>query len=147
MKTLKYIALGVILSSLIFSSFSINPGQGSLKQEEKLIFCETYTQQEVIAQLDPDDSFFKLIQMEETDPESSRIGRCHQDDLKDLRSYFLSKEFLAKVQEDLIIVEAAETKDQMKALYAIKKSASKDMFPSGQDLDEVSVSKENDEEN
>lgn len=138
MKTLKYIALGVILTSLVFSSFT---------QAETVTFCETYTQQEVLSKLDQDDHFFTWVQLEDTYPESARIGRCHQDNLEDFWNYVQSEGFQAKVQEDLIIVEGAETRNHMSSLYAIKKSASNDVFPSGQDLEEVSVSLDGDEEN
>jgi preprotein translocase subunit SecD len=138
MKTLKYILLGVVLSSLVFSSFA---------QSGTVTFNETYTQQEVISKLDQDDQFFTWVQMEDTDPESSRIGRCHQDNLEDLWTYIQSKAFRAKVQEDLSVAAGTEAKDQMISLYAIKKNASNNMFPSGQDLEEVSVSLSDDEEN
>ena len=147
MKTIKYIILGVILSSLVVSSFSIYPSGNKSHQSEKVTFCETYTQQEVISRLERDDSFFKLVDMEDTDPESSMIGKCHQDDLENLWNYIQSKAFRTKVQEDLIIVEGDEAREQMIALYAIKKSDSKDLFPSGQDLEEVSIRKEDGNEN
>jgi len=147
MKTLKYIALGVILSSLVFSSFSINPSKRSFTQAETVAFSETYTQQEVISKLDPDDQFFTWVQLEDTNPESSRIGKCHQDNLEDLWKYIQSEAFRAKAQEDLIIVEGAEARDHMSSLYATKKSASNDVFPSGQDLEEVSFSLDDDEDN
>ena len=41
MKTLKYIILGVILSSLVISSFSFSTSKNSSSQDEKLTFCET----------------------------------------------------------------------------------------------------------
>ena len=147
MKTIKYIALGVILSSLVFSSFSIYPSKKSPIQAEKVTFSETYTQQEVISKLEKDDQFFTWVQLEDTDPESSRIGRCHQDNLEDLWNYVQSEAFRAKVQKDLIIIEGAEARDHIISLYAIKKSASNDVFPSGQDLEEVSISLGDDEEN
>ena len=138
MKTLKYILLGVILSSFVFSSFA---------QSGTVTFCETYTQQEVLSKLDPDERFFTLVNLENTDPESSRIGRCDEADFKDLRSYIDSEAFHAKVQEDLVIAAGAEIKDQMISLYAIRKSVSKDVFPTGSDLEEVSVSLSEDKEN
>ena len=147
MKTIKYIALGVILSSLVFSSFSIYPSKKSPIQAEKVTFSETYTQQEVISKLEKDDQFFTWVQLEDTDPESSRIGRCHQDNLEDLWNYVQSEAFRAKVQKDLIIIEGAEARDHIISLYAIKKSASNDVFPSGQDLEEVNISLGDDEEN
>lgn len=145
MKTSKYIALGVILTSLVFSSFSFNPAKKSFTQA--VTFCETYWQKEVLSKLDPEDQFFTWVQLEDTNPESSRIGRCHQDNLEDLWNYIQSEAFRAKVQKDLTIVPGDEARDQMISLYAIKKSASNDVFPSGQDLEEVSVSLDGDEEN
>ena len=141
MKTLKYIALGLILSSLVFSSFSFYPTKRSLKQAETVIFCETYTQQEFISKLDSDDSFFTWVQMEDTDPESSKLGTCSEANFKHLWNYIHSETFQAKVQEDLIIAPGVEEVDQMVPLFAIRKSASKDVFPQQQDLEEVSVIK------
>ena len=138
MKILKYIALGVILISLVFSSFT---------QTETVIFSETYTQQEVLSKLDQDDHFFTWLQLEDTYPESARIGRCQEANLEDFWNYVQSEGFRAKVQEDLIIVEGAEARNHIISLYAIKKSAANDVFPSGQDLEEVSVSLDGDEEN
>ncbi len=147
MKTLKYILLGVILSSLVFSSFSIYSSRKSFTQSGTVTFCETYSQQEVISKLDPEENFFTLVNMENTDPESSRIGRCDVADLNRLWEHIQSEAFRSKVQEDLIIAAGAETKDQMKALYAIKKNASNNVFPTGSDLEEVSVSKDDQEDN
>ena len=138
MKTLKYILLGVIFSSLAFSTYS---------QVEKVSFCETYTKQEVLAKLDPEDSFFTLADLEETDPESSRIAYCHEKDLESLMNYVRSETFQDKVQGDLIIVAGAEVRDQMNALYAIRKSPSDKGFPSSQDLQELSVKKSEQEDN
>ena len=147
MKTLKYILLGVILSSLVFSSFSIFPSKKSFTQSGTVIFCETYSQQELISQLDPEERFFTMVNLENTDPESSRIGRCDEADLNRLWEHIQSEAFRAKVPEDLIIAAGAETKDQMIALYAIKKSASNNVFPTGSDVEEVSVSKDDQEDN
>ena len=138
MKTLKYIALGVILSSLVFSSFS---------QTQTVTFSETYTQEEVLSKLDPEELFFTLVKLENTDPESSRIGRCDEADLNRLWEHIQSEVFRSKVQEDLIIAAGAEIKDKMISLYAIKKNASNNMFPMQQDLEEVSVSKDGQEGN
>jgi len=147
MKTLKYIALGVILSSLIFSSFSIYPSRKSSIQTETVTFCETYTQEEVLSKLDPEELFFTLVKLENTYPESSRIGRCNEADLNRLWEHIQSEAFRSKVQEDLVIAAGAEIKDQMISLYAIKKKASNNMLPLQQDLEEVSISKDDQEDN
>ena len=147
MKTLKQIIMGVILPSLVFSSFSFSPSKKSFPQGETVTFCETYTQKEVISKLDPKESFFTLVHMQEADPESSKIGSCYEADLKHLWNYIQSEAFRSKVQEDLIIAAGVEAKDQMITLYAIRKSASNDVFPLQQDMDEVSVRKSDHEEN
>ena len=147
MKTLKYILLGVILSSLVFSSFSIYPSKKSFNQSGTVTFCETYTQQEVISKLDPDEGFFTWVQIENTDPRSSKIGTCSEADFKLLWNYIQSETFRAKVQEDLIIAMGVEGEDKMVPLYAIRKNASNDVFPGQQDVVEVSVIKSDHVEN
>lgn len=139
MKTIKYIILGVILSSLVFSSFSFYPSKKNLTQEETVTFCETYTQEELISKLDPNGPFFTLVNMKGTVSESSRIGRCNKVDLKQLGEYTQSEVFRSKVQKDLIIVPGAEARDEMISLYALRKSSLNDAFPGSQDVDDVSV--------
>jgi hypothetical protein len=139
MKTIKYIILGLILSSLVISSFSFTPTRKSFYQEGKVSFYETYTQQELISKLDPDERFFTLVQMENTDPESSRFGTCKEDHLNTLWSYVQSEAFRTKVPEDMLIVSGAENSGQEISLYAIRKSASKDVFPSQKDIEEVGI--------
>lgn len=147
MKTLKYIALGVILSSLVFSSFSFYPSRKSRAQDQSVKFSETYTRQELISLLDKDDKLFTWGQLEDTDPESSRIGWCHQDKLDDFWNYVQAEGFRSRVQDDLVIMEGAEARGDMKALFAIKKNASADVFPLQEDLAELSISKEGTEDN
>jgi len=139
MKTVKYIILGVILSSLVISSFSFSPSGKSFSQEGRVSFCETYTQQELTSNLDPDERFFTLVQMENTDPESSRIGTCKEDDLNTLWNYVKSETFRTKLPEDLLIVAGAENSGPETPLYAIRKSASKNLFPSQKDIEEVGI--------
>jgi hypothetical protein len=147
MKTLKYIILGVILSSLVVSSFSFSPSKKSYAQTKTLVFCETYTKQEVISKLDLKDTFFSWVHLQEKYPESSKIGTCNEADLKHLWNYIQGEAFQSKFPNDLIIAIGAETNDQMISLYAIRNSAANDAFPSKQDIDEVSVRKTDHEEN
>lgn len=139
MKTIKYILLGVILSSLVFSSFSFYPSKKNSIKEETVIFCETYTQKELISKLDPNEPFFTLVNMKGTVPESSRIGRCNKADLKQLLDYTQSEVFRSKVQKDLIIAPGAKAREEMVSLYAIRKSSLNDVFPGRDDVDEVNV--------
>ena len=138
---------GLILSSFIFSSFSISPPIKHISQPEEVIFCETYTQRELAARLNPEDSLFIWINMEETDPGGSKIGTCTETDFKLLWNYIHSEPFQSRVQKDLIIAAGLELKNQTVPLYAIRKSTTKETFPSKQDLADVSIRKEGSEEN
>jgi len=147
MRTLKYILLGVILTSLVFSSFSIYTSKNRGVQTSHVRFCETYTQQEIISGLDKDDRFFTLVETDDTYPDNSRIGRCREADWKDLQNYTMSTSFRSKVPKDLIIAAGDQVKDHMISLYAIRESPSNGEIPTGADLEEVSVSSNNDGEN
>jgi len=147
MRTLKYILLGVVLTSLVFSSFSIYTSKKRGVQTTHVRFCETYTQKAIISGLDKGDRFFDLVNMENTDPESSLIGRCTETSLKDLQDYIRGESFRTKVPKDLIIAEGDQLKDHMISLYAIRESPSNGEIPTGADLEEVSVSSNNDGEN
>lgn len=147
MKNLKYIVLGVMLTSLLFSSLSFSPSKKGFPQEEALTFCETYTQEEITSKLNPNDTFFSWVQLQKSDPESSKIGTCHEADLKSMWNYIQDEAFRSSLPNDLIIAAGAEANDQMISLYAIRKSASDNDFPSQKDIDEVSVIKSENEEN
>lgn len=143
----KLFATALLLGSLVFSSFSFFPSVKHIRQPEEVIFCETYTHRELVARLNPEDSLFRWINMEETDPESSKIGTCTETDFKLLWNYVHSEPFQSRVQKDLIIAAGLESKNQMVPLYAIQKSTTKETFPSKQDLAEVSIRKSGSEEN
>jgi hypothetical protein len=147
MKTIKLILMGVMLLSLILSSYFF-PGFGKrVLQADEVTFCETYTQQEVLSKLDPDDHVFTWVQLEDSYPESSRIGFCDEANLDRLWEYINSQTFRSKVQKDLVIAEGIDANNQMVPLYAIRKGVSNDLLPKQQDLEEVSVSKSDSEEN
>ena len=147
MRTLKYILLGVILLSLVFSSFSIYTSRKRSAQSTSVTFCETYTQQEIISGLDRGDRFFTLVETDNTDPGNSRIGRCREADWTDLQNYTRGKSFRSKVPKDLIIAAGDHIKDHMISLYAIRESSSTEIIPTGADLEDVSVSLSDDGEN
>ena len=131
MRTIKYIVLAVMLVGY--------PSIKSIAQSGSVVFCETYTQEEVFSKLDPEDKLFNLMEIENTDPGSSRIGRCHESGLRNFRAYVQSDSFREKVQADLLLAPGDEAKDGMISIYAIRKSAEQ-AFPQAQDLEEVSVS-------
>ena len=139
MKTIKHIVLMVMLACY--------PIIKTTAQSEFVRFCETYTQQKVFSKLDPEDKFFKLIQVKHTDPGSSRLGKCPEASMDQLWDYVQSDSFRDKVQADLILAPGNEAKEKMIPVYAIKKSASDQVFPMPDDLKEVSVSKDENKEN
>ena len=131
MKTIKYIALAVILFGY--------PSIISIAQSGSVVFCETYTQEEVFSKLDPEDKLFKLIITEGTDPGSSRIGSCLESGMEDLLEYVRSDSFRDKVQADLKLVPGVVVKDQGIPVFAIRKSPADQVFPEPGDVEEVSV--------
>ena len=147
MRTLKYILLGVILSSLIFSSFSIYTSKKSGLQSSSVTFCETYTQQEIISGLDKGDRFFDLVETDHSDPGSSKIGRCREADWRDLQNYTRGESFKDQVPKDLIIAAGDQVKDHMISLYAIRENSSNEVIPTGADLEKISVSLSDDGKN
>lgn len=139
MKTIRYIILGIILSSLILSSFSLSSSNNSFARTESIRFCKTYTQQEVLAWLKPEDKFYQLVETEHRDPESSWIGSCAKSDLERLWDYVQRDTFKAMVQGDLKLVAGIEVQDRMIPIYAIRESPADQVFPMHDDLEEVRI--------
>ncbi len=139
-------ATALVLGSHVFSSFSFSPSVKHIRQPEEVIFCETYTLRELAARLNPEDSLFRWINMEETNPESSKIGTCTEADFKPLWNYIHSEAFRSKVPEDLVIAAGIEVQDQMVPLYAIRKSTPNNTFPLQEDLAEVGIRKDGTDE-
>ena len=139
MKYIKWMGWGIILVSLVGSTFSFTSAGKKYPQSEKVIFCETYTQQEIVSKLTSDDPLFNLIQLETDDPESSRLGTCTLDQLDKVRDYVQSASFRSRVPGDLVIVPGAEEQEQKVRLYAIKQPGTKQPFPSKEDIRAVGV--------
>lgn len=139
MKTLKYILSGVILLSLLVSIFSFSASNRQLAQTDKVIFCETYALNELVKTLSSDEKLVALVQINDANRESSRIGICRAADLDELWKYIQSKAFKNKLPEDLLIAPGFENDDQMIPLHAVRMSPSKHSFPEQNDLEEVSV--------
>jgi SecD/SecF fusion protein len=139
MKYIKWMGWGIILVSLVGSTFSFTSAGKIYPQSEKVIFCETYSQQEIVSKLANDDPLFNLIQLETNDPESSRLGTCSLDQLNKVRDYVQGVSFRSKVPGDLVIVPGAEEQGQKVRLYAIKQADTKQPFPSSKDISAVGV--------
>jgi SecD/SecF fusion protein len=139
MKYIKWMGWGVILIALVGNSFSFASSGKIYPQPEKVIFCETYSQQEVVSKLAKNDPLFNMIQLETNDPESSRLGTCSVSELDKVRDYVQSASFRSKVPGDLVIVPGAEEQEQKVRLYAIKQPGTKQPFPSKEDISAVGV--------
>jgi SecD/SecF fusion protein len=139
MKYIKWMGWGVILIALVGSSFSFASSGKIYPQSEKVIFCETYSQQEVVSKLASDDPLFNMIQLETNDPGSSRLGSCFLSELDKVRDYVQSASFRSKVPDNLVILAGAEEQGQKVRLYAIKQPDTKQPFPSRKDISAVGV--------
>jgi len=139
MKYIKWMGWGVILIALVGSSFSFASSGKKYPQSEKVIFCETYSQQEIVSKLATDDPLFKMIQLETNDPESSRLGTCSLSELDKVRDYVQSASFRSKVPGNLAVVAGAEEQGQKVRLYVIKQPDTKQPFPSREDISAVGV--------
>jgi hypothetical protein len=133
MKTIKHMVLMAMLACC--------PIKKIHAQSESVLFCETFTQQELVSKLGSEDPFFELIQSVHPDPESSRIGSCPESALVELWEYVQRDHFRSKVPEDLVLAAGAEAKDQNIPIYAIKKSSSDNAFPMPEDLEDVTISR------
>lgn len=139
MKYIKWMGWGIILISLVGSSFSFASSGKKYPQSERVVFCETYTQQEIVSKLTSDDPFFKMIQLETNDPASSRLGTCSGTELAKVRDYVQRVSFRNRFPDDLVIVAGAEEQGQQVSLYAIKQTDTKEPFPSRKDISAVGV--------
>ena len=139
MKYIKWMGWGIILISLIGSSFSFASSGKKYPQSERVVFCETYTQQEIVSKLTSDDPLFKMIQLEINDPGSSRLGTCSITELAKVRDYVQSVSFRNRVPDDLVIVAGADEQGQPVRLYAIKQSVTGQSFPAKEDIGSVGV--------
>jgi len=139
MKTIKYIILGIVISLIIMSSFSFSSSNKNFTQTESVRFCSTYTQQEVLARLNPEDKFYLLVETEHRDPESSWIGSCPESNIERLWEYVQSDAFKVKVKEDLNLVAGIDLEDGRIPIYAIRESHANREFPVHDDLEEVRI--------
>ena len=133
MKTIKHMVLMVMLACCTI----IN----NHAQSESVLFCETFTQQELSSLLGSDDPLFKLVISANPIPESSRIGSCPESALAELWDYVQRDHFRDRVPDDLVLVAGAEAKGEQIPIYAIKKPSSEQAFPMPEDLEDVSTSR------
>lgn len=141
MKTIKYVILSIIVSSLIISSFTL------LGQQKSLSFSETYTSEEVISFLNPSDDLFKMIDASELHLSSSKLGTFTKAEAKEIGDYIQSDAFKKQVPEDLRFAWGVQEGDQDRALFALKNPKAGYAGPVQDDINEVSVRKDGSENN
>jgi len=135
MKTIKYIVLGVLLFTLVISSFTFMP------QKQPLMFSETYTSEEVLALLKPSDDFFLMIDTSELQPSSSKFGNFSQSETEKIGEYIQRAVFRDKLPGDLHFAWGVMEKDQGYGLFALKDAKSNYHGPGRADINKVAVRK------
>jgi len=130
MKSILYIILGVILISLIGSSFPhITNGFNSQRtvmnlevvdQHVSFGFFETYSLTEVLSALDPADSFFQLVNTEGRDKRGCLLGSCQESQASELWDYIHSDSFQKQLPADIRFAWGASQEQQNKMLFALK---------------------------
>ena len=139
MKAIKWMCWGIIVISLTGSSLSLASPKTRPLQSDKLVFCETYSRQEILTRLQTWDPLFSFIEVDQGDPESSRIGHCPKAKLDQLLDYVRSEPFKNRVPADLIVVAGTEDQAEKVPVYAIRRSGSDQSFPSKKDIRKVEV--------
>jgi len=133
MKTFKYIILGILATSLMFSSFI---------QQESFGFFETYSLNEIESRLNPGDQFFKLINAKQTDPGSSKLGTCIDSESSELWKYIQTDSFLKQLPGDIWFAWGAQHNDNHHTLYALKHQANATPGPDQSDIESVTIKKD-----
>jgi len=142
MKKIKYYILGVLMVSLSLSGINDLLGQkGSVK------FMETYSCNEITSNLDQEDKFFQLIDLNQADPTSSKIGNCKLEKASVLWEYIHSDAFLHQLPDDIIFAWGASHDNQTQKLYALKQRGKSAPELDDTDIQNVAIKKDNNDEN
>ena len=136
MKSYKNIILGVLMVTLSLSSMTNLLGQhGSIE------FLETYSYCEFISNLDPGDRFFHLIDTEQSDPKSSKLGKCKAEKVSEVWKYIHNDDFLNQLPGDTRFAWGAQVEDHL-ALFVLKQPGKAYEGPDQSDLNDVAIQKD-----
>ncbi len=142
MRTFKYIILGVLMISLSLSSMTVLLGQkGSIE------FLETYSFNEITSSLEPGDRFFQLIDVNQTAPESSKLGICSDEKAPEVWDYLQSEGFLNQLPEDVRFAWGVTQEVNHQTLFALKQPGKAFVGPVQSDIQDVAIQKEANNEN
>jgi len=136
MKLYKNIILAVLLITLCLSSMTNLLGQhGSIE------FLETYSYTEFISNLDPGDRFFQLIDTDQSDPKSSKLGKCKTEKVSEVWKYIHNDVFLNQLPEDTRFAWGPQEEDHQ-ALFVLKQPGKAFEGPDQSDLNTVAIQKD-----
>ncbi|MEN8229931.1 MAG: hypothetical protein ABFS38_17355 [Bacteroidota bacterium] len=139
MKTFKYIILGVLMAILSLSSMTELLGQkGSIE------FLETYSYSEIISHLDPGDRLFQLVDANQSDPESSKLGICNAEKAAEVWKYLQTESFLNQLPNNTRFAWGVrEKEEEYLTLFALKQPGKAFAGPDQSDIEEMAIQKDN----
>jgi len=138
MKTFTYIILGVLMAVLSLSSKT-----DLLGQERSIEFLETYSYSEITSNLDPGDRFFQLVDVNQSDPESSRLGICNAEKASEVWKYLQTESFLNQLPDDTRFAWGVHQEEDPLTLFALKQPGKAFVGPDQSDIQEMAIQKDN----
>lgn len=150
MKKLKYIALVILLISLLISSFPHVLSGFSLHisvpdtdfpiEAGELEFLEAYTFGEFSSALGQDHPVFQMIDSEDRSTEGSKLGFCTESKISETWDFLHNPAFLKELPKDLRFAWGADQGEKGKYLYALKDPGTAYAGPEQSDIKEIGIS-------
>ena len=137
MKIFTYIKLGVLMVVLSLSSKT-----DMLGQERSIEFLETYSYNEITLNLDPGDRFFQLVNVELSDPESSKLGIIAEK-AAEVWKYIHNDDFLNQLPDDTRFAWGVHQEEDPLTLFALKQPGKSFVGPDQSDIQEMAIQKDN----
>ena len=139
MKTLKNIILCLAALSMVFGGLNFTFGQ------EDVLFSETYPVSTITSHLESGDLLFRLVDREESNPESSIIGVCNESDTQILWSHLSSQKVRDQLPDDVMFAWGRSSTKGTKSLYALRNS-DPGSIPGKQDISSVVIREDHENE-
>ncbi len=83
-----------------------------LAQKVTIEFLETYPNSVITSQLEPGDSFFRLVDLNRQDEHSALVGYCDEQKKDELWNYVKGTAFRQKLPGELIFLPGTESTEQ-----------------------------------
>ncbi len=139
MRKFKYIILAILLISLSISSFPHILNEISSAPSGDLKFLETYSYAEFTSKLDPGDPFFKMINTDEADRTSSKLGFCPESEAEEVWSYIHSPAFQKMLPDDLAFAWGTGQDKPGKSLFVLKEPGMENESPEQSDIQKIEI--------